>query len=597
MQLGAANAFSGPVTINDGILRVTGNNQLGSTGVTTTMPVVTPGSAGVGHGGTLQLSGNVNYDLPLTIGGGGVNGVSLAMPGSIGALDNFSGDNTWSGTVTLVGSGTNGTDPLENQIGAQSGTLRITGVIQHSPTFSATWAKTGEGDVVLGGEAANAYSGLTRVFGGRLIIEKDGALGAAGAINNSSGNTFQNAGSASTIAFRAPSGSSGINYNMFEVINTHGAGAHGLGQIDNLGGDNTFAGQIAFDGPATGGIRQVSIGVSSGSLNVTGGLYARGNDGSPRNITKLGTGKLIISGDSGGAFGNPLVAPLLNSSFNVNAGTVEMRGPSLVSANLPGVTAWNVANGSTLLASSGRFSTGTVTVATGGQFNLSGGATDLTTLDLTGGGSFGFTGGTLHAQTILGNVNNQGGTLAPGSSTGSTAISGSYAQQSGGSLAIEIGGTVAATDYDVVSITGNALLDGLINVSLTNDFVPIPGQKFTVLTAENVTYDGLTLSGSAASSFYLLVEPTRIILQAAGLPGDYNFDGEVNVADYVVWRKGPGYLPLHYDLWRAHYGDPGGSGSHITNSSPAVPEPTAMLLFFCGMFAAPIGGHRRNRRS
>ena len=130
MQLGSTNTFSGPVTINDGILRVTGNNQLGTTGVTTNMTVVTPGSGGSGHGGTLQLSGNVSYNLPLTIGGGGANGVSLAMPGSIGALDNSSGDNTWSGTVTLAGAGLNGSDPLENQIGAQAGVLRVNGVVQ-----------------------------------------------------------------------------------------------------------------------------------------------------------------------------------------------------------------------------------------------------------------------------------------------------------------------------------------------------------------------------------------------------------------------------------------------------------------------------------
>ena len=178
-------------------------------------------------------------------------------------------------------------------------------------------------------------------------------------------------------------------------------------------------------------------------------------------LPSLGAGKLIVSGDGGAATGNTLVVPLANSTFNVNAGTVEMRGPSLATANLPGVTTWNVASGGTLLASSGRFSTSTVNVGAGGQFNLTGGSTDLTTIDLTGGGSFGFTGGTLHAQTIQGNVNNQGGTLSPGNSPGSTAIVGNYIQQSGGTLEIEIGGTVAATDFDAVSITGNAIVGGM----------------------------------------------------------------------------------------------------------------------------------------
>jgi autotransporter-associated beta strand protein len=590
MQLGGTNTFSGAVTVNDGILRVTANNQLGTTGVTTNMTVVTPGSAGSGHGGTLQLSGNVSYNLPLTIGGGGANGVSLTMPGSLGALDNSGGDNTWTGAVTLAGTGANGSDPLENQIGAQAGVLRVNGIVQDAAGVTATWAKTGDGDVVLGGAAANTFSGLTRVFGGRLIIEKNGALGAAGSTSGATGNTFQNAGSASTIAFRAPTGSGGFDYNTFEVINTQGTAAPGFGQVDNLGGENTFAGHIAFDGPTAGGARQVSIGVASGSLNVTGGLYARGNDGTPRNLTKLGAGTLIISGDGGATTGNTLVVPFANSTMNVNAGTVEMRGPSLATANLPGIATWNVAS-STLLASSGRFSTGTVNVGAGGQFNLTGGSTDLATLNFTGGGSFGFTGGTLHAQSILGNVNNQGGVLSPGNSPGSTAITGSYTQQNSGRLQIEIGGIVAATDYDAVSVTGDAVVGGLLDVSLINGFTPTPGQMFTVMTAGSVTYNGLALSGSAASSFYLLVGTSSITLQAAGLPGDYNFDGVVDSADYVVWRKGPGYLPMHYDLWRTHFGEPSGSGSG-TSTTSQVPEPAAVILFVLGLL--PLLG-RRNR--
>jgi autotransporter-associated beta strand protein len=581
MQLGGANTFSGGVTVNDGILRVTANNQLGTTGVTTNMTVVTPGSAGSGHGGTVQLSGNVSYNLPLTINGGGVNGVSLTAPGSTGALDNFSGDNTWSGTITLAGTGANGSDPLENQIGAQGGVLRLTGIMQNGGGVTATWAKTGDGDVVLGGAAANTYTGLTRVFGGRLVIEKDGALGAAGSMNSSTSNTFQNTGSASTIAFRAPTGSGGLNYNTFEVINTNGTGAPGYGQIDNLGGNNTFDGQIAFDGPTVGASRQASIGVSSGSLNVTGGLYARGNDGSPRNLTKLGAGTLIVSGDGGAATGNSLVVPLVNSTMNVIAGTVEMRGPTLTAANLPGVTTWNVASGATLLASSGRFSTGTVNVSASGQFNLTGGSTDVATIDLSGGGTFGFTGGTLHAQTIQGNVTNQGGTLSPGNSPGVTAIGGNYVQQNGGKLDVEIGGPGSGSGFDAVNITGNALLGGELDVSLINGFSPTPGQMFNVLTAGSVTYNGLSLGGAAGSSFYLMVGPSSLTLQAAGYPGDFNFDGTVDGADYVSWRKGPGYLPGYYDLWRAHLGESGGRGSGILGGVPSVPEPTAvgMIIF------------------
>ena len=73
---------------------------------------------------------------------------------------------------------------------------------------------------------------MTRVFGGRLILEKDGALGTAGSSTLADANTFIN-NSASTIAFRAPAGSSGFSYNTVEWIHTDGTGAPGFGQVRN----------------------------------------------------------------------------------------------------------------------------------------------------------------------------------------------------------------------------------------------------------------------------------------------------------------------------------------------------------------------------
>ena len=40
------------------------------------------------------------------------------------------------------------------------------------------------------------------------------------------------------------------------------------------------------------------------------------------------------------------------------------------------------------------------------------------------------------------------------------------------------------------------------------------------------------------------------------VPGDYNQNGNVDAADYVVWRNGVGttYTQGDYDVWRAHFG-------------------------------------------
>lgn len=99
--------------------------------------------------------------------------------------------------------------------------------------------------------------------------------------------------------------------------------------------------------------------------------------------------------------------------------------------------------------------------------------------------------------------------------------------------------------------------------------------------------------------------------------GDYNNNGAVDAADYVMWRKqfgqngpglasdgtGPGGTPdgsvdnLDYTFWRAHFGETSGVGSasgagSITTSS--VPEPATLSLLFALSWTA--GFRSRSRK-
>ena len=79
---------------------------------------------------------------------------------------------------------------------------------------------------------------------------------------------------------------------------------------------------------------------------------------------------------------------------------------------------------------------------------------------------------------------------------------------------------------------------------------------------------------------------------ATGLPGDYNQNGVVDAADYVVWRKGLGitYTQEHYNIWRANFGRTPGSGAAIPSAatlSAAVPEPAAWAM----MLGASVWWH------
>jgi hypothetical protein len=76
-----------------------------------------------------------------------------------------------------------------------------------------------------------------------------------------------------------------------------------------------------------------------------------------------------------------------------------------------------------------------------------------------------------------------------------------------------------------------------------------------------------------------------------GLVGDFNMDGKVDAADYVVWRKN-GLTQAQFDAWRGNFGAMagGGGGSH----SGAVPEPTtlAILCLFASLALASRRSHR-----
>jgi hypothetical protein len=95
------------------------------------------------------------------------------------------------------------------------------------------------------------------------------------------------------------------------------------------------------------------------------------------------------------------------------------------------------------------------------------------------------------------------------------------------------------------------------------------------------------------------------------VPGDYNSNGVVDAADYVVWRKHLGtsfqlanevanttpstVTPEDYTEWRARFGNTSGAAAGVGAESSLVPEPaTAALVVLWGALAG-VGARRKRR--
>ncbi len=147
---------------------------------------------------------------------------------------------------------------------------------------------------------------------------------------------------------------------------------------------------------------------------------------------------------------------------------------------------------------------------------------------------------------------------------------------------------VAPGDLRQIEFLNFMGLDGSIGMSGTN-------------VTNGFDHDGqIAFSATFLSDEFHLDPAAGVFVTAVpemALAGDYNHDGIVDAADYVVWRK-TGGSQTGYDTWRANFGATAAVGATIaytrsSNVSIAVPEPAllSLLTWFAAMFAL----HRRNR--
>jgi hypothetical protein len=170
----------------------------------------------------------------------------------------------------------------------------------------------------------------------------------------------------------------------------------------------------------------------------------------------------------------------------------------------------------------------------------------------------------------------------------------------GSMLQADLAGTNQDTGFGEIEVVGNAQLAGSLQAALAPGFTPNAGDTFPLLAAGAIT-GSLALGAMpdlpAGLMWDLDVIANRMILNVVpGLAGDYNGNGRVDSADYVVWRKSLDQTgddlaadgdsngkvdAADYDFWRSRLGNAlADSGASV---AVAVPEPSTSVLLFAAL--------------
>jgi len=353
---------------------------------------------------------------------------------------------------------------------------------------------------------------------------------------------------------------------------------NGSGNIALLGGVLNFDGIWNFNGAL-----EISDGVfnSGGNLTLFGPLNWSG--GAIAGIDSIITGNPVnISGDN---------LKTLDGKILVNRGTATWSGlGSLQLTNAAGIHNdssgyFNIQNDEAMLGSAQEIFTNFGTVAKSGGADTTNLALQLENDGVIAihSGTLKFTGalnnnvsGIISGNSTLDVVSaafTNSGTVSPGASPGFLTVNGNYSQDSLAVLDIEIGGLTTGSEYDRLAVTNDAQLDGTLNLTFANFFLPATGDSFEVLTYNSLsdTFAAVNMplvNGNPVFDYFyqsnqlLLVTIYEDSTFGQGAANDYAETGEDNAIDINVL---------------ANDGDPNGFNISIVSFSTPVSGTAALV--------------------
>ncbi len=496
----------GTVTCSTGFLNIlqgvsTGTFNATAANAMITMPLV---------GGNTMIISNGALNGHFTVGGGGnsvlqIDKASLPFTGTIELYDFINGAGSMNlnagGLINIRGPGFTRVPGINIPLNiAAGGTLHLI-----SDAFNSSLSYSS--NLVVDGTLQMDPDCTLDLSGSATTMVLNSAFALPGKIIGA-GKTTLNAGK--TITCSTSTGLTQIVsvFDNFGTVNVAsgkleiGNCTNEVGAALNASGANT---EISL---VQGGNQLTNSGAITGTLRIRNGYILQQNALNFTGNMILDNGYVLGGGSV--VFNNPLT---LGSQSGFSNNGIQ------VPATFPATSGVTIDSGRSLGFSTTNFvfdcnmvvNTGTLTIDASHSLTFNKALT-LTTATLGGGGAFVLGSGGILSGT--GTINGQltsNGIVGPGFSPGTVTLNGSYIQNATGVLNLEIGGTSAGS-FDQFLVNGSAKLDGMLNVSLVNGFVPSGSLELTVMKYQSVTGTWPTISLPVSTIGTLVQTPvdTRI---------------------------------------------------------------------------------------
>ncbi len=293
VTLGGANTYSGGSTLAS-VVTALGNSALGT------------GAVAINSGGNLQVQNGVTLANNFSLNSNGTTATD-------GAIENTSGSNTLSGTITLTGNSrlqtTSGALTASNTVALAGNALSVGGAGNTTlsgaitGTAASSLSKDGTGTLTLGG--ANTFAGSVLISAGTVVANAAAVFNSANTLTVNTGSILNLNDFSQTIASITSNGTLALGAATGDTL-TLSSGS------STLGGSLTGAGTIIV-GP--GATLTLAASFNNPDVNIVlngGSLFLNGTSDS--------FGSLSVTGNSILDFGNSTASTLNSTSLSLTAG-------------------------------------------------------------------------------------------------------------------------------------------------------------------------------------------------------------------------------------------------------------------------------------